>query len=260
MSNVSASCGHTQISRQRPTSSLSAAFRRGCSLQQRQPALRAQRCVSVSATPSDQPGQDARGQRRTPAGGDSGNSRGDEQAGADGFTERLVQVRRVTKVVKGGKQLSFRAVVVAGNGQGEVGVGCASAKEIAQAVQRAVLLAKRESVFFPLNKAYSLPHQIDGYWGAAKVMLRPAADGAGVIAGGAVRVVLELAGVRNCFGKQLGSANQLNNARATIEGLRNLRTFKMVSKQRGVSVAELMGTVQPTLSSTPVSAAMADVV
>jgi ribosomal protein S5 len=164
-------------------------------------------------------------------------------------------------------------------------------------VQRAVAVAKREKVTFPLNKAYSLPHRIDGYWGAAKVMLRPAADGAGVIAGecaplpalpclvlpicfaaqrgagpslpglpplpsqpapcsracvvglrccvwhvaasegsclrrrcagGAVRVVLEMAGVRNCFGKQLGSANPLNNARATVEGLRALRTFKQV--------------------------------
>jgi ribosomal protein S5 len=173
------------------------------------------------------------------------NSRGDRRSEpADDYTERLVQVRRVTKVVKGGKQLSFRAVVVVGDGKGSVGVGCASAKEvlpsshwaalqsaacpllpwahaaphtagcdafwwswrgigdlqqcrcndgatacallatqIAQSVQRAVAVAKREKVTFPLNKAYSLPHRIDGYWGAAKVMLRPAADGAGVIAG-----------------------------------------------------------------------------
>lgn len=165
-----------------------------------------------------------------------------------------MQVRRVTKVVKGGKQLSFRAVVVVGDGKGNVGVGCAAAKEIAQSVQRAVLVAKREAVSFPLNKAFSLPHRIDGYWGAAKVMLRPAADGAGVIAGGAVRVVLELAGVRNCFGKQLGSANPLNNARATIEGLRALRTFKQVSKERGISVAELMGTDVREPETTPSNA------
>ena len=159
----------------------------------------------------------------------------------DGFQERVVQVRRVTKVVKGGKQLSFRAVVVVGDELGQVGVGCAAAKEVVVAVQRAVVDAKKDLVTVPLTKTNSFPHRIDGIAGAAKVMLRPAAEGTGVIAGGAVRVVLELAGVKNAFGKQLGSDNPLNNARAALDGLRNLRTLKQVAADRGITVAELLG-------------------
>lgn len=143
--------------------------------------------------------------------------------------------------MKGGKQLSFRAVVVVGNEKGSVGVGCAAAKEVVTAVQKAVIDAKRGLVTVPLSKDSSFPHKTDSYFGAAKVMLRPASEGTGVIAGGAVRVVLELAGVKNGFGKQLGSNSPLNNARATLVGIASMKTFKMVSKDRGISVAELMG-------------------
>lgn len=159
----------------------------------------------------------------------------------DNFQERVVQIRRVTKVVKGGKQLSFRAVVVVGDENGTVGVGCDSAGEVVQAVRKAVVDAKRNLVSVPLNKNNSFPHKVDGIFGAAKVMLRPAAEGTGVIAGGAVRVVLELAGVKNGFGKQLGTANPLNNARATLEGIKSMRTFQQVSDLRGIPVADLMG-------------------
>jgi len=159
----------------------------------------------------------------------------------DRFQERVVQIRRVTKVVKGGKQLSFRAVVVVGDEAGTVGVGCASAGEVIQAVRKAVVDAKRNLVTVPLNKNSSFPHRVDGIFGAGKVMLRPAAEGTGVIAGGAVRVVLELAGVKNAFGKQLGTANPLNNARATLEGIKSMRTFQQVSEERGIPVADLMG-------------------
>lgn len=159
----------------------------------------------------------------------------------DRFVERVVQIRRVTKVVKGGKQLSFRAVVVVGDEAGTVGVGCDSAGEVVMAVKKAVVNAKRNLVTVPLNKNNSFPHRIDGIFGAGKVMLRPAAEGTGVIAGGAVRIVLELAGVKNGFGKQLGTANPLNNARATLEGIKQMRTFKQVSEIRGIPVADLMG-------------------
>lgn len=107
-------------------------------------------------------------------------------------------------------------------------------------LQKAVVDAKNHTVTVPLTTNSSIPHRIEGRSGAAKVMLRPAADGTGVIAGGAVRVVLELAGVKNIFGKQLGSPNPLNNARATIDGLENLRTLKQVAQERGVAVADLM--------------------
>ena len=128
-----------------------------------------------------------------------------------------------------------------GDEAGTVGVGCASAGEVAQAVKKAVVDAKRNLVSVPLNRNKSFPHKFDGIFGAAKVMLRPAAEGTGVIAGGAVRVVLELAGVKNAFGKQLGGANPLNNARATLEGIKAMRTFQQVAKERGLPVADLMG-------------------
>jgi small subunit ribosomal protein S5 len=162
------------------------------------------------------------------------------QQQSDGFQDRVIQVRRVTKVVKGGKQLRFRAVVVVGNENGTVGVGCASAKEVVTAVQKAAVDAKRNLVTVPLSKSSSFPHRFDGVFGAARVMLRPAAEGTGVIAGGAVRTVLELAGVKNGFGKQLGSDNPLNNAKATVEGLKNMRTFKDVAAQRGVPLEYLL--------------------
>ena len=202
-----------------------------------------------------------------------GGDRRREEA-SDGFQERVVQVRRVTKVVKGGKQLSFRysqypsnrllcwsiesiesqavavikselslpcrCVVIVGDEKGQVGVGCASAKEVVQAVAKAVVRAKTELVRVPLTNASTFPHRIDGYFGAAKVMLRPASEGTGVIAGGAVRVVLELAGVKNGFGKQLGSPNPLNNARAALVGLSEMRTLKQVAAQRDMTIEELM--------------------
>jgi small subunit ribosomal protein S5 len=152
----------------------------------------------------------------------------------------------VTKVVKGGKQLAFRAVVVVGDENGRVGVGCAAAKEVIQAVQKAVTDAKRSLIKVPLTGAAStFPHRIDGYFGAAKVMLRPASEGTGVIAGGAVRTVLELAGVKNAFGKQLGTANPLNNARATLQGLSEMRTIQDVAKQRDMTIEEVLGRIKP---------------
>ncbi|KAL4857752.1 30S ribosomal protein S5 [Chlorella vulgaris] len=203
---------------------------RGQSLQQQQRGqARSQRVAAQARAPRP-------GYNTPPA--DEEEQREEED---DSFQERVVQIRRVTKVVKGGKQLSFRAVVVVGDEAGTVGVGCASASEVMGAVAKAKVDAKRNLVSVPLNKNSSFPHKVDGIFGAAKVMLRPASDGTGVIAGGAVRVVLELAGVKNGFGKQLGTANPLNNARATLEGIKSMRTFQQVANMRGLPVADLMG-------------------
>ncbi|CAH9133816.1 unnamed protein product [Cuscuta epithymum] len=157
----------------------------------------------------------------------------------DGFEERVVQVRRVTKVVKGGKQLHFRAIVVVGDKKGRVGVGIGKAKEVVGAVQKSALDARRNIVTVPLTKYLTFPHRSEAKYGAAKVMLRPASPGTGVIAGGAVRTILEMAGVENALGKQLGSSNALNNARATVEAVLRMRQFSEVALQRGIPMEEL---------------------
>ncbi|HEY9827778.1 MAG TPA: 30S ribosomal protein S5 [Stenomitos sp.] len=157
------------------------------------------------------------------------------------WQERVVQIRRVSKVVKGGKKLSFRAIVIVGNERGQVGVGVGKASDVIGAVKKGVADGKKQLVDVPLTKANSIPHPIEGRGGAAKVMLRPAAPGTGVIAGGAVRTVLEMAGVKNVLAKQLGSSNPLNNARAVINALDLLRTFGEVAEERGLSVEQLYG-------------------
>ncbi|PSB29299.1 30S ribosomal protein S5 [Stenomitos frigidus] len=155
------------------------------------------------------------------------------------WQERVVQIRRVTKVVKGGKKLSFRAIVVVGNERGQVGVGVGKASDVIGAVKKGVADGKKHLVDVPLTKSNSIPHPANGTGGGAKIMMRPAAPGTGVIAGGAVRTVLELAGVRNVLAKQLGSGNPLNNARATVNALETLRTFADVAEERGVPIENL---------------------
>ncbi|GBG90204.1 hypothetical protein CBR_g50385 [Chara braunii] len=168
------------------------------------------------------------------------DAKGGKRAIKDNFEERVLQIRRVTKVVKGGKQMSFRAIVVVGDKRGTVGVGTGKAKEIVAAVQKASKDARRHVTRVPLTKYLTFPHRAEGDFGAAKVMLRPAAPGSGIVAGGAVRVVLELSGAENALGKQLGgSKNPLNNARATIEGIKQMRQFKDVAKMRGVTMQHL---------------------
>jgi len=133
----------------------------------------------------------------------SSNNKGREKESE--WQERVVQIRRVTKVVKGGKKLSFRAIVIIGNERGQVGVGVGKASDVIGAVKKGVADGKKHLIEVPLTKSNSIPHPINGDGGGAKVMMRPAAPGTGVIAGGAVRTVLELAGVRNILAKQLGS-------------------------------------------------------
>lgn len=155
------------------------------------------------------------------------------------WEERVIQVKRVTKVVKGGKKLSFRAVIIIGNEKGQVGVGIGKATDVIGAVKKGVADAKKNIIFVPLTKDQSIPHRISGISGAAEVIMRPSAPGSGVIAGGAVRTVLELAGIQNILTKQLGSNNIINNARATINGLLNLRDFQQTALDRGLVVSAL---------------------
>jgi small subunit ribosomal protein S5 len=143
------------------------------------------------------------------------------------WQERVVAIQRVTKVVKGGKKMSFRAVVVVGNEQGKVGVGVGKAGDVITAVKKGVTDGKKHIITVPLTSVNSIPHLTTGRFGAAKLVLRPAASGCGVIAGGSTRIVLELAGIKNILSKQLGSNNLLNNARATVEGLSSLRSYTL---------------------------------
>nr|BDA99048.1 ribosomal protein S5 [Rhodomonas sp. NIES-2332] len=151
------------------------------------------------------------------------------------WQERVVQIRRVTKVVKGGKKLSFRAILIIGNEKGEVGVGVGKASDVIGAVKKAVSDGKKKIVSVPITKDSSIPHIVKGRSGAAKVIMRPSAPGSGVIAGGSVRTILELAGVKNILAKQLGSNNPLNNARAATDALLKLKTFAQVSQDRGLT-------------------------
>lgn len=155
------------------------------------------------------------------------------------WEEKVVQVTRVTKVVKGGKKLSFRAVLIIGNEKGQIGVGVGKANDVIGAVKKGVADAKKHCIEIPITKYFSIPHPINGRSGAAKVILRPSATGSGVIAGGSTRTVLELAGIKNILAKQLGSNNTLNNARATLNALNNLRTFKNTADERDIEISKL---------------------
>ena len=152
------------------------------------------------------------------------------------FLERLIKISRVSKVTKGGKKLSFRAIVVVGDGKGQVGVGVAKADDVVNAFKKAKTDGMKNLISFPLTKSLSIPHDVIGRFGACKIVMKPAIEGSGVIAGGAVRIVLEVAGVKNVMAKQLGSNNLLNNARASMCGLNQLTTKKEVSKKRNLNL------------------------
>ena len=162
-----------------------------------------------------------------------------EEKPASEWSEQVVQISRVTKVVKGGKKLSFRAIVVVGNKKGQVGVGCAKASEVIIAIQKAITDGRKNLITVPIFKT-TIPHPITGRSGAGAVMLRPASQGTGIIAGGSVRSVLELAGIENILSKSLGSNSPLNAANATLEALKSLRPFSEVAKKRGMTMTELL--------------------
>ena len=155
--------------------------------------------------------------------------------------EKVVTIKRVTKVVKGGRTFRFSALVVVGDGQGHVGVGIGKAMEIPNAIQKGIEDAKKNLIFVERNEADSIYHEFVGEFGSARVLLKPAKEGTGVIAGGPARAVLELAGIRNIRTKSLGSNNKKNVVNATIEGLAALKTPSEVARLRGKSVEELLG-------------------
>jgi len=155
------------------------------------------------------------------------------------WKEQVVQISRVTKVVKGGKKLSFRAIVIVGNKKGQVGMGVAKAAEVIIAIQKAIADGRKNLVTVPIFKT-TIPHQVTGTSGAGSVVLKPASQGTGVIAGGAVRSVLELAGYENILSKSLGSKSPLNAAGATLEALKNLRSFSDVAKMRGITLKQML--------------------
>ena len=150
------------------------------------------------------------------------------------YNERIVQVKRVTKVVKGGKKMTFRAVVIIGDTRQKVGVGVGRADDVNLAIDKAILNAKKNLIVLPLTTNSSIPHVVQVKYGSCSVMLRPAAEGTGVIAGGAMRTVLELGGARNILGKQLGSDNILNNAKATILALTTLNEKIELGKYQSI--------------------------
>jgi len=152
--------------------------------------------------------------------------------------EKLVALNRVAKVTKGGRTFSFSAIVVVGDGKGKVGHGLGKARDVSEAIKKAVDEAKKSLVSFPLING-TIPHEQKGRYGAGKVFMKPAADGTGVIAGGAMRAVLEIAGVHNVLGKSQGSSNPHNVVKATINGLQNLRDPRLIAKQRGISMDKL---------------------
>ena len=154
------------------------------------------------------------------------------------FEERVVAINRVTKVVKGGRRFRFAALVVIGNKQGQVGFGTGKASEVPDAIKKAVEQAKTNIITIPIVGS-TIPHQVTGHFGAGKVFLKPAIEGTGVIAGGAMRAVFELAGVNDILAKSLGTSTPINLVRATFQGLRELRTVEQVAALRGVDVSEL---------------------
>jgi small subunit ribosomal protein S5 len=167
------------------------------------------------------------------------NPQNEDVQGGD-FKEKLVTVNRVSKTVKGGKQFAFTALTVVGDGAGRVGMGYGKAREVPAAISKAMDQARKNMVSVPLREL-TLQHEIWGTHGATKVFMRPASEGTGVIAGGAMRAVFEVAGVQNVLAKSFGSRNPINMVRATIEGLKKMNMPSEIAAKRGKTVEQILG-------------------
>ncbi len=163
-----------------------------------------------------------------------------ERENSDGMLEKLIAVNRVAKTVKGGRQMSFTALTVVGDGDGKVGFGYGKAREVPVAIQKAMERARRNMTSVKLN-AGTLWYPIKANHGAARVYMQPASDGTGVIAGGAMRAVLEVVGVKNVLAKAVGSRNPINLVRATIKGLKSMASPAHIAAKRGKTIAEVTG-------------------
>ncbi len=163
-----------------------------------------------------------------------GRDRGDRQPKE--FDQKVVEVKRVTRVVAGGKRMRFRALVVIGDRRGKVGIGLRKGVDVAEAVNKAVNAAKKVMVTVPLDKS-TIPYRVDLKYGSSRIVLLPAAPGTGIIAGGALRSVLELAGVKNILSKMIGSSNKVNNVKAVFEAFKVMKSKQQLKERRGLGAA-----------------------
>ncbi|MEX6634008.1 30S ribosomal protein S5 [Hyphococcus lacteus] len=176
---------------------------------------------------------------------DEGRGRGrgrNEREERDEFVDRLVAINRVAKVVKGGKNFGFAALVVVGDQKGRVGFGKGKAREVPEAIRKATQEAKRNLVRVPLREGRTLHHDASGRWGAGKVVLRSAPPGTGIIAGGPMRAIFETLGVQDVVAKSLGSSNPYNMVRATVDALKNQTSPRSMAAKRGKKVSDILGT------------------